>query len=122
MNKSILIVDDDDSIRDNYKDILEDEGFRVTDRDSTDDLVSIFTDTNFDLVILDISMQGDRSAGHKFCKILKALNPEIPIVILTSLDDKLNRTIASKNGADGYWVKSASVNGFVRNVKYVLDK
>ncbi|MFK8082498.1 MAG: response regulator transcription factor [Granulosicoccus sp.] len=120
MKQSILIVDDDDSVRRNYKDILEDEGYQVAEHDSADQLISVFPDSGYDLVILDISIHGDRSAGHKLCETLKALYPQIPIAMLTSLDDEKNRTTAMNNGANAYWTKSACVTGFLNDVKKLL--
>lgn len=120
MRQSILIVDDDDSVRNNYKDILEDEGYQVAEHDSADQLIRIFPDFGFDLVILDISMNGDRTAGHRLCEALKVRYPQIPIAMLTSLDNEQDRATAMKNGADAYWTKSACINGFLNDVQELL--
>lgn len=122
MRQSILIVDDDDGVRRNYKDILEDEGYQVAEHDSADQINNVFPGTGFDLVILDISLHGDRTAGHRLCETLKAQYPEILVAMLTSLDDEKNRTTAFNNGANAYWTKSACIPGFLENVKALLMK
>lgn len=122
MRQSILIVDDDDSIRNNYKDILEDEGYLVFEYDSADSWNTILADSVFDIAILDISINGDRCAGHAMCNSLKSRFPSMPVIMLTSLDDEQNRAIAINNGADGYWIKSARLDDFLINVRSVLAK
>lgn len=122
MDKSILIIDDDDSIRSNYEDALVDKGFKVAAYDSAPDHAHFLTDSIFDLAILDISINGDRLAGHEICKSLKTQYPDLPVVMLTSLDDEKNRIIANKNGADGYWIKSACMANFLEDVESVLTR
>lgn len=122
MTKSILIVDDDDSIRCNYEDALIGLGYRVAAYNSAQDSTHNFIGSNFDLAIIDISINGDRSAGHKICKSLKTQYPNLPVVMLTSIDNELNRIIAKENGADGYWIKSACMDSFLEDVNSVLTR
>lgn len=116
----ILLVDDDDSLRENYREILEDTGYEIADCGEVSDALRLFSERYFDLVILDISMRGDRSAGHKLCQAMKAQNAATPIAMLTSLDGTDNRRIAHDNGACGYWIKDADISGFIHNVKTML--
>lgn len=121
MKKSILIVDDDNSIRQNYRDVLEDAGYFVVDYELADNWNSLINDEVFDLVLLDISINGNRHAGHAICKSLKSHYPKLPVIMLTSLDNEKNRAIAVENGADGYWVKSARLHEFLDDVQSILS-
>ena len=122
MRKSILIVDDDDVIRQNYRDILENEGYLVTDYDSVDKLNINANLLAYDLALLDISLDSDRDAGHRLCETLKLHSPNMPVVMLTSIDDEHNRVVANSNGADDYWVKSACIERFLDEVRSFLSK
>ncbi len=122
MRKSILIIDDDDIIRQNYRDILEHEGYLVTDYDSVSRLTIASNKRLYDLVLLDISLNADRDAGHRLCESLKLHSPDTPVVMLTSIDDEHNRIMAKSNGADGYWVKSACIDKFLDEVRSLLSE
>lgn len=99
-----------------------DEGYQVAAYNSAPHGPRYLTDSFFDLAILDISINGDRSAGHEICKLLKTQYPDLPVVMLTSLDDEENRSIANNNGADGYWLKSACMANFLENVTTLLTR
>ncbi len=112
---SILLVDDDDNIRQNYQDILEDEGYQVYSvRDATDALCVLFS-TPIQLAVLDISLYGDRKAGHRLCAMIVKHYPDIKIAMLTSLDSAEDRAEAIEHGAS-YWVKSADMLEIKSNV------
>ncbi|MBX2867997.1 MAG: hypothetical protein KTR18_04955 [Acidiferrobacterales bacterium] len=76
-------------------DVLDDAGDRVVCHASTDPLEQLVIGARFDLAILDISIRGDRLAGHKMCLTIKVLSSETRVAMLTSFDDQLNRTLAT---------------------------
>ena len=61
---SILVVDDEEDIRENLKVVLETEGYKVFDADSGEEAIKIFQNTKIDLVLLDLKMKGISGKKH----------------------------------------------------------
>src|SRR6218665_3825276 len=99
----IGIAEDDLKIALLLKSALEESEYRVTLIADGMEALSVFTEQEFDLLILDVMMPGLN--GHQLCQKIRAFNQQIPILMLTALgmvDDKVNGLEA---GADDYMVK-----------------
>ncbi len=79
---SILVVDDEDSIRAVLTNVLKDDGFAVTEAQSGEDALKLFKKRVFDLVISDIVMPGIN--GIELLERIKHLNPATQVIIITS--------------------------------------
>lgn len=99
----ILVVDDDDRIRDLTRQFLGREGHRMTaaaDAAAARRLLQIFS---FDLVILDIMMPGED--GLSLLKALRDEDNQTPVLLLTARGQPSDRIEGLKNGADDYLTK-----------------
>ena len=76
----ILVVDDERSIRNTLKDILEVESYRVEVVESGIEALKLIKESNYDLIFSDIKMP--QMDGVELLQNIKQCNPEIPIVIL----------------------------------------
>lgn len=117
---SILVVDDEEDIRENLKVVLETEGYKVFDADSGEEAIKIFQNTKIDLVLLDLKMKG--ISGEETLKKIKELNSETMVIILTgyaTLDSSLE---AIKYGAYDYLRKPVSINEIKRLVFKAYDR
>jgi len=117
---SILVVDDEEDIRENLKVVLETEGYKVFDADSGEEAIKIFQNTKIDLVLLDLKMKG--ISGEETLKKIKELNNETMVIILTgyaTLDSSLE---AIKYGAYDYLRKPVSINEIKRLVFKAYDR
>src|ERR1700760_135772 len=85
--KNILVVDDDESIREMITYILESEGFEVSGLENGQAVVGTVQDTHPDLVLLDVQL-GD-SDGRDICRELKQLpaTREVPVMMLSANAD-----------------------------------
>ena len=98
---TILIIEDDEDIRESVKILLENEGFHVIEADNgMDGLHQISEDT--DLVILDIMMPG--ISGIKTCEQIRKIS-YVPILFLTAKSSENDKIIGFTAGADDYLVK-----------------
>jgi DNA-binding NtrC family response regulator len=79
---SVLVVDDENSVRTVLKRVLEDDGFSVTEADCAEVALEFFKQKVFDLVISDIVMPG--MDGIELLKKIKARYPDTQVVIITS--------------------------------------
>ena len=102
MNKTILLVDDDERLRDLLKDYLNEKKFIIyTSQDFSEakEIINFFT---FDLIILDRMMpSGD---GIDLITIIKE-ESNTPVIMLTAMGEDNNKIIGLKTGADDYLSK-----------------
>jgi two-component system phosphate regulon response regulator OmpR len=95
----ILVVDDDDKIRNLIKQFLNEKGFIVStaiNAESAKLKIDIF---NFNLIILDVMMPGQ--TGYDLTKELKQ-SKNVPIILLTAKGEVENRIHGLELGADDY--------------------
>ena len=95
----ILIVDDDDKIRDLLRQFLKEKGFIVSTAENSQDAKSKIDIFNFNLIILDVMMPGQ--SGYELTKELK-ISKNIPIILLTAKGEVENRIHGLQLGADDY--------------------
>jgi len=82
MQGSILIVDDEQAIRDSLLLVLEEEGYRCTAVENGHEALQLARQDTFDLLITDLIMP--RMKGNELIKNISRLSPDMPIIILTS--------------------------------------
>jgi two-component system phosphate regulon response regulator OmpR len=122
MNKfdtHILVVDDDDGIRDLVKQYLNENNYLVTTADSAEDASNKIKIVKFDLIVLDIMMPG--KSGIEFTKENKnTLNT--PIILLTAKGKASERVEGLEIGADDYLPKPFEPKELVLRIKNILNK
>ena len=122
MNKfvaHILVVDDDDRIRDLVKQYLNENNFLVTTANSAEDANKKIEVVKFDLIVLDIMMPG--KSGLEFTRENKnAINT--PIILLTAKGEVSERVEGLEVGADDYLPKPFEPKELVLRIKNILNK
>jgi len=122
MNKfvaHILVVDDDDGIRDLVKQYLNENNFLVTTANSAEDANKKIEVVKFDLIVLDIMMPG--KSGLEFTRENKnAINT--PIILLTARGEVSERVEGLEVGADDYLPKPFEPKELVLRIKNILNK
>lgn len=120
--KTIVLVEDDILIRENYADILEDEGYKVRSfRDRKSAYESISQDMP-DLAILDIGLGRERQGGMVLCKQLRELSSSLPVIFLTSHDSDADRVTGMHCEIDDYIVKSASIDYLIVRIDMLFKR
>ena len=104
----ILVVDDDQKIRDLLSRFLLSSGFRVTQAADAASARSYMRGLSFDLVLLDVMMPGE--TGLSLARDLKATRP-VPILMLTALANPEDRIAGLETGVDDYMPASADHSG-----------
>ena len=99
----IMIVDDDDGIRDILGEALEDQGYRVITADSGCEALEILNEETVDLVISDVRMP-DGDGGYLLDQV-KAREPDRPPIILMSGFSHMTRSEAMGRGANDFFHK-----------------
>ena len=111
--KTILVVDDELSLREYYKDFLSENGYNVIVASNGKEGIDAFVENNPDLVLLDISMPDTN--GMVILKEMKKLNKKIPVFLLTAYEE-YKRNFATLY-AEEYLVKNKKPEIILRKIK-----
>ena len=122
MNKNtfhILVVDDDDRIRELVKQYLEENNFLVTTAADALDAKKKLEIIKFDILILDIMMPGE--SGLSLTKEMKK-NNQTPIILLTAKGETVDKIHGLELGADDYLGKPFEPKELLLRIKNILNK
>jgi len=100
---SLLIVDDERSIRLSLRAILENLGYEIVEAARGEEALSLLRSESFDAVLLDINMPG--IGGIDVCRQMRKAAPRLPILMLTVLGEEDRKVDALDAGADDYITK-----------------
>lgn len=104
---TILIAEDDDSIRHALTDVLTASGYEVLALEEGLAAIRAVRERNFDLALLDVAMPG--ADGFQVLQVMSAERPGTPVIMLTARGEEEDRVQGLKLGADDYIVKPFSI-------------
>ncbi len=107
----VLVVDDQESMRRNVKDVLTREHLQVVESSSGEDALHRFRALNPQLVLLDINLPG--MDGISVLREMKRLEPDIPVIIFTAYGTSERAIEAMKGGAHDYLEKPFELDEFL---------
>jgi len=116
---SILLVDDEPTLREPLAEYLAGQGFAVTEAESAAAARSLLNDFTPDLVLLDIMMPGED--GLSFCRHLVETR-QLPVIFLTARSESTDRIVGLELGADDYVVKPFEPRELVARIRTVLRR
>jgi DNA-binding response OmpR family regulator len=118
--KSILVIDDDETVRDTIGVMLEQEGFRVhmaaDGREGYEKALLLKPD----LVIVDLRLPG--MTGMEICKQLRASNLPTPILVLSAVGDEIDKVLLLEIGADDYVTKPFGSRELLARIRALLRR
>ena len=115
----ILIIDDDQKIRQLLKRFLENNSFRVSDAENTQQAKKIMETLIFDLLVIDIMMPGQN--GLEFLKEIRQTN-SIPTLMLTAMSNPEDRLDGLEYGADDYMTKPFEPRELLLRIQNILKR
>jgi len=118
-NPIVLVVDDENTLRDFVRRNLEVRGYTVVTSSNGLEALALFNTQNVDLVILDLMMP--RMDGLETTRRIRQRST-VPIIILTALDEESDKIKAFDLGADDYLTKPFGVGELLARVKAVLRR
>lgn len=119
MDKTILIIEDENAIQNIIKAFLENEGYTIVLASDGVEGIAKFHEYHPDLVLLDLMLP--KVDGFTVCEILRK-ETKIPIIMLTALDDDDNQMKGFDVLADDYITKPFSMPLVVRRIEAVLRR
>jgi len=117
--KHILIVDDDDRIRDLLKDFLTDNNYIVSTAENSIQAKNKLEYLKFDIIILDVMMPGQN--GYDLTREIKK-DMKVPIILLTAKGEVENRIKGLEIGADDYLGKPFEPQELLLRIKNIINK
>ena len=115
----ILVVDDDDRIRELVKEYLHDNGFVVSTGNNAEEAKIKLGYFMFDLIVLDVMMPGQN--GFDLTKEIKK-NSNVPIILLTAKGEVENRIQGLELGADDYLGKPFEPKELLLRIRNIVKK
>jgi DNA-binding response OmpR family regulator len=116
----ILVIDDDESLRDMIGLMLEKEGFRpILAADGNTGLQEAFA-TNPAMILVDLRMPG--MSGVEVCKRVRAAGMHTPIIVLSAVGDEVDKVLLLEIGADDYMVKPFGTRELLARIRAVLRR
>ncbi|MCL1094783.1 proteobacterial dedicated sortase system response regulator [Shewanella kaireitica] len=106
--KRIAIVEDEAAIRENYKDVLQQQGYSVQAYANRLEAMCAFNSRLPDLAIIDIGLENEIDGGFTLCQSLRAMSSTLPIIFLTARDSDFDTVCGLRLGADDYLSKEVS--------------
>src|SRR5215472_198156 len=118
--QTILVIDDDESLRDTIGVMLEQEGFRAVlagdGRAGFDQAVMLKPD----LVLVDLRLPG--MSGTDICKQLRSAHLTTPIIVLSAVGEEMDKVLLLEIGADDYVVKPFGARELLARIRAVLRR
>ncbi len=119
LEKSILIIEDEQHMQNILKAFLEDAGYQITIAGDGMEGIAAFHKAAYDLVLLDIMMP--KLDGYTVCEMIRR-ESNTPVILLTALDDEESQMKGFDLMADDYITKPFSVPLVVRRIEAVLRR
>ncbi len=119
-HRTILVVEDDSSIRRGVVDALTFAGYATLQSGDGAEAARLATTATIDLILLDLVLP--KQGGFEILKAVRAARPTLPVIILTARGDESDRVNGLRLGADDYVVKPFSIRELLARVEAVLRR
>lgn len=119
MARTILVVEDEPTLRETLVEALESDGFRVVAAADGRDALTRFRAERPDLVLLDVMLP--HLSGIEVCRIIRA-ESGTPIVMLTAKDSELDKVVGLELGADDYVTKPFSLRELSARIRALFRR
>ncbi|MER8011132.1 response regulator transcription factor [Streptomyces sp. NPDC094149] len=117
---AVLVVDDDAAIRRSLERGLRLSGFAVRTAESGQQALAAVRDMPPDVLVLDVSMPG--MSGIEVCERLRGDGGDLPVLMLSALDETADRIAGLQAGGDDYLVKPFALQELVLRLRALLRR
>jgi DNA-binding response OmpR family regulator len=118
--QTILVIDDDENLRDTIGLMLEKEGFRpILAGDGKTGLQEALV-VKPSLILVDLRMPG--LGGVEVCKRLRSSGMQTPLIVLSAIGDEVDKVLLLEIGADDYVVKPFGTRELLARIRAVLRR
>ena len=118
--QTVLVIDDDEGLRDTIGLMLETEGFRPALADNGKTGLQQALSSRPDLVLVDLRMPG--LSGIEVCKRIRAAGMKTPLIVLSAVGDEMDKVLLLEIGADDYVVKPFGTRELLARIRALLRR
>lgn len=119
-NKRLLIVDDDEEIRELLVFDIQSSGYTVDSAKDGEEGLKKAVENNYDLILLDVMMP--KMNGYDVCKNIRLVKPKVPVLMLTAKGTIHDKTEGFEVRADDYLVKPFDVQEVLLRIRALLRR
>lgn len=119
MARSVLVVEDEPTVRETLAEALAEDGLSVTTAANGPEALQRFRAARPDLVLLDVMLPG--MSGIEVCRVIRA-ESSVPILMLTARDSELDKVLGLELGADDYVTKPFSLRELQARIRALLRR
>ncbi len=119
MLRTVLIVDDEPTLRETLAEALEQDGLRVVTAADGREALERFRSERPDLILLDLMLPG--LSGTEVCRALRQVS-SVPIIMVSAKDTEVDKVVGLELGADDYVTKPYSPRELVARIRAVLRR
>ncbi len=119
MARTILVVDDEPTLRETLAENLELEGFRVVTAADGREALDRFRESAPDLVVLDLMLP--ELSGIEVCRVIRR-ESDVPILMLTARDSELDKVVGLELGADDYVTKPFGLLELLARIRALIRR
>lgn len=116
----ILVVDDEEELRENMYDLLELEGFNVETAETGDAALALVKEKVPDLILLDIQLPG--TDGIEVLRQVKEVHPNLPVIMVSASSQKGTHEKLDEYGADSFILKPYDQDDVLQQMNDLLAK
>ncbi len=120
MNEKLLLLEDDEFLRDGLTEILTKEGYELKAANCVATAESLISANTFDLMIFDVMLPD--GSGFDLCSKIRSLGNDTPILFLTAKDDEIQIVRGLDLGADDYVTKPFKLLELLSRVRALLRR
>lgn len=117
---SILVAEDEESLRETLKLNLELEGYEVTTAETGPNVIKSVKNEYFDLIVLDIMLP--EMDGITVCETIRMQHNDVPIMFLSARNTSADRVEGLKKGGDDYMTKPFNLEELLLRVDKLITK
>lgn len=120
MNNKILILDDEDPIRQFMKINLDYQGYQTVEASSGEEALRIFEEEKPAVAILDIMLPG--ISGYEVCEKIRDKSPMTGIIMVSAKSQDIDKILGLEKGADDYIIKPFNPQELILRVKSLMRR
>jgi DNA-binding NtrC family response regulator len=119
MSQTILIIDDEKTIRWSLSEALRESGYEVSDAGTSEKGIEIFKQKSADLILLDLKLPG--ISGIEVLKDIKSIDPSVPVIMMTAYGEVDTAVEAMKNAAYDFVLKPFALEKLKVTISNALE-
>ena len=119
-NKKVLILDDEDSIRQFMKINLEYQGYQTVEAATGEEAIKVFEEEDPAVAILDVMLPG--ISGYEVCEQIRKKSPKTGIIMVSAKSQDIDKILGLERGADDYIIKPFNPQELILRVRSLMRR